>query len=107
MNVCVFVTVMKFLALLTLSIMNLQNSETRNVVSQQNFVGTRGLVHTLYDLEVTVSEVEVVVIDSHSPGVRESCHYGDTITPIWITTLNLVRFKVSICSLNSHQHQHQ
>lgn len=83
-----------FLARLTLSIVNLQNSEARNVVSQQNPVGTRGLVHALYDLKVTVGEVEVVLIDSHTPGVRESRHYGDTVTPIWITTLNLMRFDV-------------
>lgn len=72
--------------------MHFQNSESSNVVSQHNLVGTRGLVHTLYDLKVAVGEVEVVVIDGHTPGVRQACHYGDAITPVWITPLNLWRF---------------
>ena len=69
--------------------MHFQDSESRDVVSQHNLIGTRGLVHTLYDLKVAVGEVEVVVIDGHTPGVRQAGHYGDAVTPIWVTTLNL------------------
>lgn len=69
--------------------MHFQNSESRNVVSQYNLVGTRGLIHALYDLKVAVSEVKVAVMDSHTPGVRQACHYGDAISSIWIATLNL------------------
>lgn len=72
--------------------MHFQHSETRNVVAQHDLVGTRGLVHALYDLKVAVSEVEEVFIDGHTPGVRQPRHYGDTVTPIWITALNLWRF---------------
>lgn len=81
--------------------MHFQNSESRNVVPQHNFVGPCGLVHTLYGLKVTVSEVEVVFIDRYTPGVRQACHYGDAITPIRITTFNLWRFicqRGMICS---------
>lgn len=89
--------------------MHFQNSESRNIVSQHNPVGPRWLVHTLYDLKVAVSEVEVVLIDSHTPGVRQACHYGDAVTPIWIPTLNLWRshvrqaFKRSMFILYNHQ----
>ena len=89
--------------------MHFQNSEARNVVTQHNLVGARGLVHTLYDLKVAVSEVEVVFIDRHTPGVRQASHYGDTVSPVWITALNLWRFnarqevKSSICTLYHHQ----
>lgn len=69
--------------------MHFQNSESRNVVSQHNLIGTCGLVYALYDLKVTVSEIEVVVIDSHTPRMSEACHYCDAISPIWITTLDL------------------
>lgn len=78
--------------------MHFQNSESRNVVPQHNLVGTGGFVHALYDLKVAVSEVEIVFIDSHTPGVRQACHYGDAVTPIWITTLNLLRFTCQIGS---------
>ncbi|TNN64426.1 hypothetical protein EYF80_025376 [Liparis tanakae] len=71
--------------------MHFQNSESRHVVSQHNPVGTCGLVHTLYDLEVAVSEEEVVLIDSHPPGVRQACHDGDAVTPIYVPALNLWR----------------
>lgn len=71
--------------------MHFQNSETRNVVSQHNLVGTCGLIHTLYDLKVAVGEVEVVLMHSNTPGVRQARHYGDAVSPIWITTLNLIR----------------
>lgn len=87
-------TAFQFLVPLTLSIMNFQHSKTRNVVSQQNLVGSRGLVHALYDLKVTISKVEVVLVDSHTPGMRKACHYGDTVSPIWITTLDLREFGV-------------
>lgn len=82
--------------------MHFQNSESRNVVSQHNPVGTGGLVHTLYDLKVAVSEEEVVLIDSHTPGVRQACHYGDAVTPIYIPALNLWRQAVE-CRRNKYQ----
>lgn len=78
--------------------MHFQNSESRNVVSHHDLVGPRCLVHTLYDLKVAVSEVEVVAIDSHTPGVRQACHYGDAIAPIRITPLNLWRVTCQTCS---------
>lgn len=89
--------------------MNFQNSETRNVVSHHNPVGTCGLVHALYDLKVTVSEVEVVLIDSYTPGVRKACHYGDTVCPICITTLNLGRLgcrTIKLCIQILYNHLH-
>lgn len=75
--------------ILTLTIMHFQNSESRNVVSQHNPVGTRGLLHALYHLKVAVSEVEVVLIDGHSPGVRQASHYSDAVASVWIPALNL------------------
>lgn len=69
--------------------MHFQNSESRNVVSQHNPVGTRGLVHALYDLKIAVGEVEVILMDGNTPGVRQARHYGDAVTPIRIPTLNL------------------
>lgn len=69
--------------------MHFQNSESRNVVSQHNLIGTCCLVNTLYDLKITVSEVEVASIDSNTPGMRQARHYSDTICSIWITALNL------------------
>lgn len=70
--------------------MHFQHSESRNVVSQHNLIGTCCLVYTLYDLKVTVSEVEVAPIDSNTPGMRQARHYSHTICSIWITALNLV-----------------
>lgn len=69
--------------------MNFQNSESGNVVSQHNPIGTCCLVYTLYDLKVPVSEVEVASIDGHTPGMRQAGHYSDPICSIWIPTLNL------------------
>lgn len=69
--------------------MHFQNSESGNVVSQHNLIGTSCLVYTLYNLKITVSEVEVASIDSHAPGMRQARHYSDTICSIWITALNL------------------
>lgn len=58
--------------LLTLSIMHFQDSEPRNIVPQHNLISASQLVHALYDLKVAVSEVEVVIMDSHTPWVRQS-----------------------------------
>jgi len=69
--------------------MNFQDSKACYIVSQHNLVGTCGLVYSLYDFKVPVSEVEVVLVECHTPGVRQACYYGDAITSIWITTLNL------------------
>lgn len=69
--------------------MHFQNSESGNVVSQHNLIGTCCLVYALYDLKITVSEVEVASIDSHTPGMRQARHYSDTICSIWIAALNL------------------
>lgn len=49
--------------------MHSQNSESRNIVSQHNLIGPRCLVYTLYDLKIPVTEVEVVTIDSYTPGM--------------------------------------
>lgn len=69
-----------------------EDSEAGHVVSQHDPVGSCGLVHTLYDLKVPVGKVQIVAIDSHTPGVRQATHYGDAIGPIGITALNLQRF---------------
>lgn len=69
--------------------MHFHNSESGNIVSQHNLIGTCCLVCTLYDLKITVSEVEVASIDSHTPGVRQARHYSDTICSVWIAALNL------------------
>lgn len=76
-------------ATLTLSIMHFEDSEPWHVVSQHNLVGTCSFVHTLYDLKITVREIEVTFMDRHTPRVRQACYYGDTVTPIRIPTLNL------------------
>lgn len=87
---------MMMMVSLTLAIMHFQDPEPRNIISQHDPVGTRGLVHTLYDLKVPVSEVEVVLVDSHTPGVRQAGHYGYAVTSIWITALNLWRARKSV-----------
>lgn len=69
--------------------MHPQNSESRNIVSQHNLIGPRCLVYALYDLKIPVTEVEVVTIDSYTPGMRQARHYSDTIRPIWIAAFNL------------------
>lgn len=77
---------------LTLPVVHFEDSEARHIVSQNDPVGSCGLVHTLDDLKVPVSEVQVVVIDSHAPGVGQTTHYGDAVGAIGITALNLWRF---------------
>lgn len=79
--------------LLTLSEMHFQDSETRHVVPHHHLVGSGGLVHALYDLEVAVGVIEVVLMDSHAPGVRQACHYGDAVASIGIAAFNLRRFR--------------
>lgn len=76
-------------SLLTFSIVHFQNSESRNIVSHHDLISPCCLVYTLYDLKIPVTEVEVVTIDSYTPGMRQARHYGGTICPIRITTLNL------------------
>lgn len=72
--------------------MYFKDSEAGNIVSQHDPVGSGGLVHALYDLKVPVGEVKVVIIDSHTPGMRQACHYGDAVRPVRIPPLNLLRF---------------
>lgn len=71
--------------------MHFKDSEAGHVVSQHDPVGPCGLVHALYDLKVPVGKVEIVVIDSHTPGVGQATHYRDAVGAIGITALNLQR----------------
>lgn len=57
--------------LLTVSVMDFQNSESGHIIPEHNPVGACGLVHALYDLKISVSEVEEVLIDGDAAGMSK------------------------------------
>lgn len=76
-------------AIHTVSGVDFESMQAFHVTPHHHHVAARVFIHSLNDLKVQVSVVEVVLVDCKSPWFGKATYHSHSCCPIHCTTLNL------------------